>query len=191
MDRAIRTRSLIITAAVACAAVMLPAVALAASAGPGTEAGPRANAAPASTPQCKASSIEVWLGLNPDGAAAGSVWYPIEFTNNGFGTHTCYLAGKPTIFAVNAKGQRVGPVLKGTTRGKKIILKVGQSAYTRIGIVDSGIVGGCTATTAAGLEVTPPGQSVAQPIASFTFPACKNNKQFMFDLTLAGGIGIP
>jgi hypothetical protein len=190
MDRATRGRSIIVTAAIACAAIMAPAVALAASSAP---TAPASAARPATTPPCKGSSIEVWLGLNGDGAAAGTTFYPLEFTNDGFRTHTCYLAGKPTMYAINGKGQRIGPVLQGSTSGPKIILKPGQTAFSRIGIVQAGFIAGCGQATAAGLEVTPPGQSGAasrQLIGSFTFPACKN-KQFMNAMHVVAGVGIP
>jgi hypothetical protein len=184
MDRASRIRTTIVTAAIACGAVMLPAVALAASAAPGS------HAEAAAVPQCHASNIEVWLGLNPDGAAAGTTFYPLEFTNDGFRTRTCYLAGSPSVFAINAKGQRTGPVVRGSDRGHKIILKPGQTANAELGIVDAGIISGCGQVTAAGLEVTPPGQTASQPINSFTFPACKN-KQYMHGADVVFGVGIP
>jgi hypothetical protein len=184
VDRATRARSIIVTVAIGCAAVMAPAVALAASSAP---------AKPAATPPCKGSSIEAWLGLNGDGAAAGTTFYPLEFTNDGFHTRTCYLAGKPTMYAVNGKGQRIGPVLAGSTSGPKITLKPGQTAYSRIGIVQAGFIAGCGQATAVGLVVTPPGQSgqsSRQLISSFTFPACKN-KQFMNAMHVVAGVGIP
>jgi hypothetical protein len=194
MDRATRGRSIIVTAAIACAAIMAPAVALAASSAPAApaSAAPASAARPATTPPCKGSSIEAWLGLNGDGAAAGTTFYPLEFTNDGFRTHTCYLAGKPTMYAINGKGKRIGPILAGSTSGPKIILKPGQTAYSRIGIVQAGFIAGCGQTTAVGLVVTPPGQpqSSRQLIGSFTFPACKN-KQFMNAMHVVAGVGIP
>jgi Protein of unknown function (DUF4232) len=190
MDRATRSRSLIVTAAIACAAVMVPAVALAASSAPAAPAAPRSQAKPATTPRCPASSIEVWLGLNPDGGAAGTTFYPLEFTDTGFGPHTCYLSGHAAIYAINSKGQRIGPALSASTAGHKITLKPGQTAYTRIGIVDAGIISGCGQATAAGLEVTPPGQTQRQPIDSFTFPVCKH-KRYMNESNLTAGVGIP
>ncbi|HUC57741.1 MAG TPA: DUF4232 domain-containing protein [Streptosporangiaceae bacterium] len=184
MNRAIRTRIAIVTTAVACAAVLGSAVTLAAA---GAQAAPPR---PASTPQCKSSNLEIWLGLNGDGAAAGTTYYPIEFTNNAFKTHTCYVSGTPTVYALNSKGQKIGPVLKGTASGKKITLKPGQTAYARIGIVDAGIIAGCGQTTGAALEVTPPGTSGTQLISSFTFPVCKN-KQYMHSLKATSGVGVP
>jgi hypothetical protein len=182
--RAGRARVAIVTTAIACAALLLPAMALAATAAPASPS------RPASVPQCKSSNLEIWLGLNGAGAAAGTTFYPLEFTNNGFHTHTCFVSGKPTVYALNSKGQKVGPVLTGSASGSKITLKPGQTANAELGIVDAGIIAGCGQTTGAALEVTPPGASGAQLIPSFTFPVCKN-KQYMHSLNVSAGVGIP
>jgi hypothetical protein len=188
MDRASRStarlRTLTVTAAIACAAVLLPAAALAASSAPAEHPGI------AAVPQCKSSNIEVWLGLNPDGAAAGTTFYPLEFTNNGFKTHTCYLAGRPGAYATNAQGKRIGPALKGSTGGTKIVLEPGQTANAELGIVQAGFISGCGQTTGVALKVTPPGQSASQLIASFTFPVCKN-KPYLHAENVVFGVGIP
>ncbi len=182
-----RSRRAVIAAAIACAAIMPPAVALAASTAPAARL---SHARAAFTPRCRSSNIEVWLGLNPDGAAAGTTFYPIEFSNVGVGTHTCWLAGSPGVFAINASNVRIGPAIKQSTSGRRITLKPGQTAFARIGIVDQGIIAGCKQATGAGLRVTPPGQSASQPIYSFTFPVCKN-KPFMHVMKLQAGVGIP
>ncbi len=187
MDLANRRRSVIVTAAIACAAIMLPAMALAAPAAPAASQSP---AKTGSVPQCRASTIEVWLGLNPDGAAAGTTFYPLEFTNNKIGARTCWMSGSPGVFAINSAGKRIGPILKPTTAGPRFVLKKGQTVFSRLGIVQAGFIAGCHQTSGAGLEVTPPGQSAHQPIFSFTFPACKN-KLFLHDSRLLAGVGIP
>jgi hypothetical protein len=187
MKLAKRSHGIIVTASIACAALMLPAVALAASTRPATPATPTG---PASAPQCRSSNIEVWLGLNPDGAALGTTWYPLEFTNDGFRTRTCWLKGSPGLIAVNGSGRRIGPAVAASTSGPRITLKPGQTAYARIGIVQAGFINGCQQATGAGLEVTPPGQTASQPIDSFTFQACKN-KTFMYAQKLQAGVGIP
>ena len=184
MKLAHHRRTLIVAAAVAAAAVMLPAIALAAPA-----TGP-AHPAIMAVPQCKSANIEVWLGLNPDGAAAGTTFYPIEFTNAKTGSHTCFLAGTPGVFAINSAGKRIGPALTAKSGNTDIVLKPGQTAFARIGIVDAGVIAGCTKATGAGLMVTPPGETGKQPILSFTFPAC-TNKKFMNISKLSAGVGIP
>jgi hypothetical protein len=174
-----------ITTGLALAALVLPGVALASAGAPA-----RAHHPAAAVPRCKGTQIEVWLGLNPDGAAAGTTFYPLEFTNDGFGTHTCYLSGRPAVFAITSAGNKLGPGISASTSGKKITLKAGQTAFSRIGIVDAGVVPGCEAATGFGLEVTPPGSSAKQPIFDFTLPVCKN-KAFMHAVNVVAGVGIP
>jgi hypothetical protein len=193
----VNRRGIVVAIAVACAAVMIPTIALAAgevTGAPHGQATPTVTASkpvqPNGPPKCKSSNLEVWLGLNPDGAAAGTTFYPIEFTNDGFRTHTCWLAGSPAVFAINSTGKRIGPVVTASAKGKMIILKAGQTAFARLGIVDAGVISGCTAATGAGLKVTPPGQVASQPILSFTFSVCKN-KPFMHVMKLQFGVGIP
>ena len=57
-----------------------------------------AGAASASTPPCATSGLEVWLGLGVGGAAAGSTYYPMEFTN--VTGRTCHLFGFPGVSAI-------------------------------------------------------------------------------------------
>ena len=185
MDRGTRSRGIIIAAGLALAALVLPGVALASAGAPAA-----AHHQAAAVPRCKGAEIEVWLGLNPDGAAAGTTFYPLEFTNDGFGTHTCYLSGRPGVFAITAAGHKLGPAITASTSGKKITLKPGQTAFSRLGIVDAGVVSGCTAATGFGLEVTPPGSSAKQPIFDFTVPVCKN-KAYLHDVNVVAGVGIP
>ena len=89
-------KRLVAAAAIGCAALVGPAVALAAPAG----------AQPAAVGRCSAASTEVWLGLNPDGATAGTTYYPLEFTN--VSRHSCTLAGYPAVWAANSSEHRFG-----------------------------------------------------------------------------------
>ena len=134
--------------------------------------------------------MAIWLGLNPDGAAAGTTWYPLEFSNVGFRTHTCWIAGAPHVWAVNSSNAQIGPRASRAGRATRITLRPGQTAHALLGIVQSGFIAGCASTTGAGLEVTLPGQNASQPIESFTFPAC-TNKVFMHAEAVRAGVGIP
>jgi hypothetical protein len=182
MNLAIRARRRIIAAvAIICSAVLLPAVALASSGGPG----PRARAAAAA---CSAASVEVWLGLNPDGATAGTTFYPLEFSN--ISKHACSLFGYPGVSAVGSSGHRIGPPAEHGGPRHRVTLQPGRTAHALLGIVQAGFISGCHGAKGAGLEVFPPGQTVRQPIDSFSFPACKS-KVFMHVMSVQSGIGIP
>jgi len=170
------------------AAIAVPAVAISASA---ASAAPGTSAARSATPECRLNTnVIVWLGLNPDGAAAGTTFYPLEFSNVGFHTHTCWLSGRPTVWAVTASHHKIGPGAGNGTSGGRITLKPGQSAHALLGIVQKGFIAGCANATAAGLEVGLPGSSGSAPIDSFTFPAC-TNKVFMHVDGVASKIMIP
>src|SRR6266480_4724835 len=64
-----------------------------------------AQTAAATTPRCTTAALEVWLGVGGGGGQAGSIAYPIEFTN--VSGHACHLYGFPGVSAEVA-GHRVG-----------------------------------------------------------------------------------
>lgn len=139
-------------------------------------------------PQCRASNTLVWLALAPNGAA-GTIYYPVEFTN--LGPHACSLYGFPGVSAITGSGQRIGPPAgRFTATPHRVTLQHNQSAFALLGIVQKGIIGGCHPATAAGLRVYPPNQKPAQVISNFTFSACKN-KVFMHVYPVRAGIGVP
>jgi hypothetical protein len=173
------------------AAIVVPVIVLAASQAPAAQASrSTAGVRPAATPECRSSNLEIWLGLNPDGAAAGTTWYPLEFSNVGFHTHTCWIAGAPHVRAVDNSNTQIGPQASRTGHPNRITLRPGQTAHALLGIVQSGFITGCANATGAGLKVTVPGQHANQPIESFTFPAC-TNKVFMHSVAVKSGVGIP
>ena len=64
-----------------------------------------AQTAASTTPRCKTPGLEVWLGVGAGGGQAGSIVYPLEFTN--VSGHTCHLYGFPGVSAEVA-GNQVG-----------------------------------------------------------------------------------
>jgi hypothetical protein len=174
-------RRIIAAVSLACSAVLLPAVALASSAASAPQA-------PAAVSQCRSSATEVWLGLNPDGGAAGTAFYPLEFTN--ISKHACWLFGYPGVSAIGRHGHRVGPPAAHSGNRHRVTLRPGGTAHALLGIVDAGVLTGCHRVAGTGLEVFPPGQTVRQPIRSFSFSAC-SNKRFMGVLPVQSLVGIP
>jgi hypothetical protein len=168
----------LLAAAVACVAIGVPAVALASSSA-------RSMAA---IPRCTAAHTLVWLALNPNGAA-GTIYYPVEFTN--LGSTTCTLSGYPGVAALNKAGHQLGPAASRVKiTAHTITLKPHQTAHALLGIVSKGIVGGCHNATGVGLQVYPPNQKVKRTVSSFTFPAC-TNKPFLSVYPVVAGIGVP
>jgi len=176
-------------AALACAAVLIPAVALAAapSAGPGpaTTANPSGgtatpagnNASPrtsttTSTPKCATSGLVVWIDTQGDGTA-GSIYYTLEFTN--LSAHACTLGGYPGVSAVSLAGHQLGSAASRdhTTSAHTLTLASGTTATAVLRIVEAGNfpTSSCQQTTAAGLRVYPPNLTTAK-VVPFPFSAC-------------------
>lgn len=166
-------------AAVACLAIGTPAVALAASSGP---------LAGATTPRCNNSDTYVWFALSPNGAA-GTIYYPVEFTNTG--SRACTLAGFPGVSAISKSDRQLGQAaIRVKVTAHTVTIKPGQTAHAMLGIVEAGVIGGCHNATAFGLKVYPPNEKSKQLVLSFTFSVCKN-KGSMRVYPVTPGIGVP
>jgi hypothetical protein len=130
----------------------------------------------ASTPSCPTSGLVVWLTDNPGGAAAGTDYFDLEFTN--LSRHTCTVTGYPGVSAVNLAGQQVGgPAGRNPQRGAvPITLSNGASASVVLGIVDAGNfpASRCHSVVAAGLRVYPPNQTASR-VVPFPFAACSRS----------------
>lgn len=173
---------LLTAAVVACTAGVLPAVALASS--DGHQAAPVA--------QCQARNTYVWLALAQSGAA-GSLYYPVEFTN--VGTQSCWLYGYPGVAAVNTSRHQVGPAAgRAGATPHKVTLKRNQTAHAVLRITEPDIIAGCHVKTisglGAGLQVYPPNQKQRQIVPDFSFQAC-TNKVYLHVYPVTAGIGVP
>ena len=166
--------------ALACAAIALPAAALATSGTPGHPAAP-AVAAPA----CRAGGTEAWLGLPGDNAAGHSV-YQLEFSN--IGRHPCTLFGFPGVSAVNRRGHRVGlPAAEEGTR-RTVTLRPGATSHAILVVIDAFNL--CAhPVSGAALRVFPPGQTHSQPVP-LRVKVCPH-RVTMVVLPVHSGTGIP
>jgi uncharacterized protein DUF4232 len=129
--------------------------------------------ASASAAPCTAAGLVIWV---PDGlgnGAAGSIYYKLQFTN--LSGRACTMSGFPTITAVSLSGQRIGKPAKPEPGQKPRLVKLskGGSATAQLRIVDAGAITptACQPTMAAGLSVSPPGQSASRPVP-LPFEAC-------------------
>jgi Protein of unknown function (DUF4232) len=108
--RTLTTRRLIGTAAIACAAALIPVAALAATA--------TAPAANASTPACTTSGLVVWINTQATHYTGGAL-YTLEFTN--LSGHACTLHGTPGVSAVILSGRQIGVPANGNyTHTRKV-----------------------------------------------------------------------
>jgi len=171
-------RWLIAAAAITCVAIGVPAVAFASSGSPSS----------AAAKPCAQSSTYVWLALSPNGAA-GTIYYPVEFTN--LGSTTCTLFGFPGVSAINSKGHQLGfAATRVYTPAHAVTLKHGQTAHALLGIAETGLFTSCHVATAFGLKVYPPGQKVKQFVSGFTFQTC-TNQHVLSVYPVTPGIGVP
>jgi hypothetical protein len=155
-------RRLLCTGALACAAALVPAVALA-SPGAG-------NTGRTATPACATSGLDVWLDTQGNGTA-GTTFYNLEFTNLSGGT--CTLFGFPGVSATNLTGTQLGSAAFRSGTPHTVTLANGTTAIAVLGITEASNFSQCNLVTAAGLRVFPPGQTQSRRIP-FPFPACSN-----------------
>jgi hypothetical protein len=156
-------RRLLAAGAAACAAVVVPAGALAAP-------GPPAGAARTVTPACATSGLDVWLDTQGNGTA-GTTFYNLEFTN--LSGSSCTLFGFPGVSGVTLGGAQLGSAASRSGTPHAVTLANGATAKAVLGIVDVGVLppSQCQPVTAAGLRVFPPGQTSSRRVP-FPFGAC-------------------
>jgi hypothetical protein len=130
---------------------------------------PATAAAPA---RCPTAKLVIWLGV-PGGAAAGSTFDTIEFTN--LSGRACSLGGYPGVSAVSLAGRQLGKAASRdrTHRGRLITLAPGSTASAVLQVEQALNYprATCRPTHAAGLRVYPPG-STASKVVPFAFLAC-------------------
>jgi hypothetical protein len=172
-------RRVAVGTALACLAIGVPAVAVAASSGP---------QARASTPRCNQSDTYVWFALSPNGTA-GPVFYPLEFTNTG--SSACSLTGFPGVSAISKTLHQIGPAASRVkVAAHTVTINPGQTAHASLGVIDPGFITGCHKAAADGLKVYPPNEKSKQDVLSFSFEACKN-KGVLTIYPVTKGIGVP
>jgi len=172
-------------AAIACAAILMPAVALAA---PGHPAAPTASA----VPKCATSDLTIWVGVPGDGAA-GTTAYQLELSNTSH--HTCTLSGFPGVSAVGLGGHQLGrPARRDHSDPTRLVtLRRGATAHALLLIVNVAFfpAAACHPANAIGLKVFPPNDRAAT-VVSFPFKACrKTGPRFLTVRTTVTGAGIP
>jgi Protein of unknown function (DUF4232) len=189
-------RRVVAAAAFASAAILLPAVALASSAGsaaPKTVAATKTAAAPktAATSRCARSQLTSWLGI-PGNGTAGSTYYQLEISN--ISGRSCTLYGYPGVSAIRG-GHQVGRAASRVASHPSTLLTLvpGSTVHVILQIVDvyNFPPNTCRPTTASALRVYAPGDYASMQFP-FTFKACsKKAHVFMYVSASIGGTGIP
>jgi hypothetical protein len=132
-----------------------------------------ASAVAAGPPLCRTSGLVIWSNNGAGGGTAGSVFYKIRFTN--LSGRTCSLSGFPKVAAIDLSGNRIGAPAQREAgqKPKSVQLADGATVSAQLRIVDAGNFSpaACRPGTAAGLRVTPPGQSGSK-LVPLPFATC-------------------
>jgi len=161
--------------AVAAAAAVLAGLAMSTAAYAATSSGAAGTTA-ASIPRCTAGDLGAWLAVDQGNGAAGTIYFPLEFTN--LSNHTCYLFGYPGVSALDHNGNQLGsPANWGSLAGAHIVnLAPGATAHTLLAYHDAAVTTepGCDPVfSAALLRVYPPDQR-SFTSAAFSLEACSH-----------------
>jgi hypothetical protein len=135
-----------------------------------------ARAGAAAVPRCTASDLGVWVAVGQGNGAAGTIYYPLEFTN--LSGHTCSLFGYPGVSAIDRNGHQLGSPA-GWDPGpgaRTVYLAPGATAHTLLAYHDAVVTTepGCDPVySAVLLRVYPPDQRSAT-YAAFAFQVCSH-----------------
>ena len=170
----IGVRRLIAVAAAVIAGLVISSAAYAATSSPAARAA-------AAIPQCAAAfgqygNVSAWVPTNQDNGAAGTIRYPLEFTNTS--KHACSLFGYPGVSAISRTGQQLGsPANWGSlSDARPVVLAPGATAHTILAYHDvlAYTPRVCDpVNTTAELRIYPPGERTAT-YAAFDFEACSH-----------------
>ena len=175
-----------VLAGVACAAILLPAAALAAPGHGATKHGqavrPKCGVA---MPNLRGGAF-VWSG-NPGNGFAGGVAYELEVTNTG--RHPCTVKGVPGLAAIR-NGHLVGSKIPASSAGPLVVLKPFETAHINLTIYDGGAV--CAHPVSAQVVVYLPGQARASD-TFLTALACRGKPGggVLSAEAITVGVGIP
>jgi Protein of unknown function (DUF4232) len=183
-------RRTLAAAAVASAAILLPGLALASSAGLAahqTAAAPKT----AAIARCSRAQLTSWLGI-PGGGTAGSTYYQLEISN--ISGSSCTLYGYPGVSAIRA-GHQVGSAAGRTASHPSTLLTLVPGSTVHVILQISDVYNfppsTCHPTKAFALRVFAPGDFTSTQFP-FTFEACaKKGPVFLHVSASIGGAGIP
>ena len=146
----------------------------------------------AAIPKCTAADLGVWLAVAQANGAAGTIYYPLEFTN--LSGHTCFLHGYPGVSAIDRNGNQLGSPAGWTSpaAAPTVVLAPGATAHTILQYSDAEVstAPGCDPVyTAVVLRIYPPDEHGAT-IAMFSLEACSHKGPvYMRVVPILPGIG--
>ena len=187
----ITARRITAVIAAASAAGLIAATAVAGSSGT-VLASDTARTTAAAVPACTAADLGVWVAVSQSDGAAGSIFFPLQFTN--LSRHACAMRGFAGVSAINSNGHQLGsPAGWDHTRPvRTVVLAPGATAHSvlRYGDVTVATAPGChPVSSMVELRVYPPGQRQAT-YAAFSAEACSHTGPVYLDVTpVQAGVG--
>lgn len=173
------TRRILGGSALLVTAALLPGTALASTAASATPA-----TANWGTPRCTIRQTRVSLG--PANPTAGTIFYPLRFTN--VSRRTCSMWGWPKTWAEAQDGKVIGNASR-ALRGRRpfLVLTPGRTVHADLGIIEAGNI--CRKpVTAVNLRVRAPQQVLSQ-LLRFRFQACRGHVTVMVVTPVHAGRG--
>lgn len=123
-------------------------------------------------PVCTTANLSVWVNVSEGNGAAGTIYYPLEFTNTS--NHTCRTWGYPGVSAENASGRQLGDAAGRNPLypGAWVNIPAGGTAHSLLSYGNAEVsTSGCRPTTASLIKVYPPNQTRAT-LGFFDLPSC-------------------
>lgn len=133
------------------------------------------HAASTTIPKCRESQLGVWLDVAQGNGAAGTIFYPLEFTN--LSKTTCYMYGYPGVSAINLAGHQLGAAAGRDSEVKASVVNVapGATVHSILGYTDVAVTPTCKPQAGYELKIFPPDQSYST-VASYDFSSCTTSK---------------
>jgi hypothetical protein len=130
----------------------------------------------AAVPACTAGALGAWVAIDQGQGAAGSSYYPLEFTN--LSRHACAMRGFPGVSATDGNGRQLGSPANwdASTPVRTVVLAPGATAHALLRWSDAAVTTapGChPVSSTSELRVIPPGQRTATH-AVFDLEACSH-----------------
>ena len=123
-------------------------------------------------PVCTAGDLAVWVNVGAGQGAAGTWYYPLEFTNTS--NHTCRTWGWPGIFAANASGHQLGAAAQRLTLYTPtwVNIRSGATAHALLSYGAAEVsTSRCKPVDASTIKVYAPNERTAD-YGFFSLPAC-------------------
>jgi hypothetical protein len=149
-----------------------------------TTAASAAPAGPAVPPVCTTGNLSVWVSADAVNGAAGTWYYPLEFTN--VSNHACRTFGYPGVSALSSSGRQLGDAAARNTlyHAAWVTIPAGGTAHSLFAYRAAEVnTSNCNPKTAAVLRVFPPNQTSAHH-AFFDLPVCSASHHIYLTVTV-------